>query len=399
MEDLNQQEENIIEVDKNININKINNIPNKDSMNNNTEKDNNDNEKEKILPLEIVDDKVKRKSEGEVVVDILKNNEKSLMPFKKTDTKKSVSLYEDNKSKSGCLNCFKNIPTDILKIITILVIIMYMITGIIAIVFFAKNRKEKPFLFCFNFLTRDADNDYGRKIDDYNRIIFASDLNSFCILQAILLFLLIILLYTLLTNKNNNGKDFLKNFSIYFPLALLFNIPIFILGILSSIEGDNYWQSIIYIIFTLLSSLCMLRIYITKKKRKYKNLIRVVNQSFLSGLLSAYQLYCFMYNICYISTWWSENTNVKLEIIPGIFYFIISFLTITIFNDIFFSVTALIIQIGLLYVKKKDSMAVVIFNITIVVLSFVSILVIIVRQNKNVFNIVIEGEGKKNGKE
>ena len=65
----------------------------------------------------------------------------------------------------------------------------------------------------------------------------------------------------------------------------------------------------------------------------------------------------------------------------------------------FFSVTALIIQIGLLYVKKKDSMAVVIFNITIVVLSFVSILVIIVRQNKNVFNIVIEGEGKKNGKE
>ena len=166
MEDLNQQEENIIEVDKNININKINNIPNKDSMNSNTEKDNNDNEKEKIIPLEIVDDKVKRKSEGEVVVDILKNNEKSLMPFKKTDTKKSVSLYEDNKSKSGCLNCFKNIPTDILKIITILVIIMYMITGIIAIVFFAKNRKEKPFLFCFNFLTRDADNDYGRKIDD-----------------------------------------------------------------------------------------------------------------------------------------------------------------------------------------------------------------------------------------
>ena len=44
-------------------------------------------------------------------------------------------------------------------------------------------------------------------------------------------------------------------------------------------------------------------------------------------------------------------------------------------------------------------MSVVIFNITIVVLSFVSILVIIVRQNKNVFNIVIEGEGKKNGKE
>ena len=70
-------------------------------------------------------------------------------------------------------------------------------------------------------------------------------------------------------------------------------------------------------------------------------------------------------------------------------------MTIILFNDIFFSSTALIIQIGLLYIKKKDSLSVVIFNICVVFFSFISIIALILKQNKNVFNIIIEGESTK----
>ena len=134
--------------------------------------------------------------------------------------------------------------------------------------------------------------------------------------------------------------------------------------------------------------------YISTKKIKYKNLIRVVNQGFLSGLLFAFELYSFMYNICYLSTWGTEKNVVNLEIIPGVIYFIISFLTIVIYNEIFFSSTALIIQIGLLYIKKEGSLSVVIFNICAVFFSFISLILLILKRNKKVFNIFIEGESK-----
>ena len=134
--------------------------------------------------------------------------------------------------------------------------------------------------------------------------------------------------------------------------------------------------------------------YISSKKVKYKNLIRVVNQGFLSGLLSAFELYCLLYIICYLSTWKTEKNVVKLEIIPGIIYFIISALSIILYNEIFFSSTALIIQIGLLYIKKDDALSVVIVNICVVFFSFISLIILILKRNKKVFNIVIEGESK-----
>ena len=274
-----------------------------------------------------------------------------------------------------------------------------MLVGIIGIIFFAKNREKTPFLFCFNFITRDPHGDLKENNYLYEKIIFLSDLNSFCILHFILLILFIIVLITLIINKNNNAKSFLKDFSIFFPLTLLFNIPIFIIGIFSSINNDKYWNSILYIIFSALGTLCMLKIYIGTKKNKYKNLIRVINQGFLSGLLAAFELYTLMYNICYLSTWWTTSNVVKMEIIPGIIYFIISILTIILYNDIFFPVSALIIQIGLLYIKKKDSLSVVIVNIFVVFFSFLSIIILILKNNKKVFNIYIEGESKEEKKE
>ena len=107
-----------------------------------------------------------------------------------------------------------------------------------------------------------------------------------------------------------------------------------------------------------------------------------------------YELYCILYIICYLSTWKTEKNVVKLEIIPGIIYFIISALSIILYNEIFFSSTALIIQIGLLYIKKDDALSVVIVNICVVFFSFISLIILILKRNKKVFNIVIEGESK-----
>lgn len=334
----------------------------------------------------------KRKSGREVYesVNILEDNTKPLLS-QRQGTIKVANL--DNKSKFNFLFFYEKIPVNLLRAITLIVIILYMATGLAGGVFFGRNRTERPFLFCFNFLSRDAQDPNIKTL--YERIIFYSDLNSFCIIMVIEFFLLIILMFTLILNRKNDGKNFIKNFSIFFPLSLLFNIPVFIVGIFSVKNDEKYWNSIIYIICTLLSTLCLLKIYISSKKEKYKNKTRVITQGFISGIFAAFELYTLMYNICYISTRYSENNVVNLEIIPGVIYFIFSFLTIILYKDVFFSCTALLIQVGLLYIKKEGSLAVVIFNIAVVIFSFVSNILVIMKHKKKIFNIVIEGENKE----
>ena len=349
----------------------------------------------KIIPFEI-DNRRKRSSGSSEKcenIDILEHNDKSLISLQQVITRPNVN--QEKGDKYAWLFFYKKIPINLLKAITIIIICLYMIAGIIGVIYFVKNRDENPFLFCFNFFSREQKIDSkGKKSIEYEKIIFSSDLNSFCIIHVILLCLLINILYTLISNKDNNGKSLLKDFSIFFPLTLLFNIPIFITGIQSAIHKEKFWYGLLNILFTLLSTLCTIKMYISSKKVKYKNLIRVVNQGFLSGLLSAFELYCILYIICYLSTWKTEKNVVKLEIIPGIIYFIISALSIILYNEIFFSSTALIIQIGLLYIKKDDALSVVIVNICVVFFSFISLIILILKRNKKVFNIVIEGESK-----
>ena len=245
----------------NINMNTVNNPNEKNSNNNNIETDNNN---IKLLPLEI--SKGKRSSEGSNCqdVDILEYNNSPLITLKQVI--KNPTLNSEQEGQSSFIYCYKDIPLNVLRVITIISIGLYMIVGIIGVIFFAKNREERPFLFCFNFISRDPHNDYGNNMEIYERIIFSSDLNSFCIIHFVLLFLLIFLLITLIFNKDNNGKSFLKDFSIFFPLTLVFNIPIFIMGIFSSKNGDEFWNSILYIFFTLLSALCTIK-YILEQNR------------------------------------------------------------------------------------------------------------------------------------
>ena len=395
----NENQENNTNLITNMNIDELNSKERKDSNNSADDNDdNNDNSNEsntKIVPFEI--ENIRKRSSGSNEkyenVDILEHNDKSLISIQQVIA--NPSLNPEKGERCAFLFFYKKIPLNLLKAITILIIFLYMITGIIGVIYFSKNREENPFLFCFNFFSREPKYDpQGKKSFPYQRIIFSSDLNSFCIIHVILLCLLINILYSIISNKDNNGKTLLKDFSIFFPLTLLFNIPVFVLGINSAVHNDKFWYSLINIFFTLLGALCTFKMYISTKKTKYKNLIRVVNQGFLSGLLFAFELYSFMYNICYLSTWGTEKNVVNLEIIPGVIYFIISFLTIVIYNEIFFSSTALIIQIGLLYIKKEGSLSVVIFNICAVFFSFISLILLILKRNKKVFNIFIEGESK-----
>ena len=401
MKDNQDNEDNIYELKEKEEIIEDNiEINNKNDNNNNIIED--DFSNPKIIPKEVENNK--EIGEYCVNVDILKDNETPLLSLKQTlTTKKSKTEQE---GKNTLTYCFKEIPLNFLKYFTMIIIFLYFIVGIIGVIFFVKNRDERPFLFCFHFLRKDVKKNETMTYEKANKdetVIFSSDLNSFCIIHVILLFLLIMLLFTFLREEESilkkyskkqkhNSKNFLKNFSIYFPLTLLFNIPIFILGIISAKKGNEFYYSIVYIIFNLLGTICMLKIYIGSKKHKHRNIMRMINQGFLSGLLSAFELYSLIYNICYLSTFWETKNIVTFEILPGVVYFILSFLTIILYNDIFFPVTALIIQIGLLYIKKKDSLSLVIFNICVVFFSFVSIILLIMKHNKKVFNVIIEGE-------
>ena len=76
--------------------------------------------------------------------------------------------------------------------------------------------------------------------------------------------------------------------------------------------------------------------------------------------------------------------------IPGSIFFIVSFFY-TVFNrDIIFSIASLIIQIGLLYIKRKETSAftLCIFNVSVVIFNFASIILTIFKHNKEVFRFV-----------
>lgn len=277
---------------------------------------------------------------------------------------------------------YDKIPLNILKKITIIMIIIYIIIGIISIILFSIQRHKNPYLFCFNFINRYSDIDKSKEVDI---IIFLTDLNSFCIIHLVLFFIFIILLFTLFSKREKDIKNFYKDFSIFFDLTLFVNIPIFILGILSDYYDYSYWKIICFIILTGLGTLFMMKIYLKTKSNKYKNKIRLINQGILSGILSSFELYCFIYNICHLITSFKFNVNSTIEIIPGSFYLIFGFFLNIFYKDIIFSITMLVLEIGLLYFKKEDALSVAIFNIFAVFFNFSSIILTIFKYNKKIF--------------
>ena len=169
-------------------------------------------------------------------------------------------------------------------------------------------------------------------------------------------------------------------------MTLLVNIPIFFLGIISDYKKNNEWKIIIFIILTGIGTLCMFKIYLQTKYNKFKNITRLINQGILSGVLASFELYCLMYSICSLVTW-GTGTDIDdaMEIIPGSIYFIFCFFFIFFYKDIIFPITALILEIGLLYLKKENDVEVCIFNVSVVAFNFSTIILTIFKYNKSVF--------------
>lgn len=337
---------------------------------------------------------VRNTAQSEIIEEDLEQKEDSNNnKIKKEKTKNS--LNEDKKINDK-IYFYDKIPINVLKVITILMIIIYILLGITSIIFFVKERDKRPFLFCFNFIKRYSEADINQKDEEYDIILFLTDLNSFCIIHFILLFVFMFVLITLFRNQENEIKNFFKNISIFLDLTLLVNIPIFILGIFSDFNDNQYWKTICYIILTGLGTLFMFKIYIKTKSNKFKNILRLINQGLLGGVLTSFELYCFIYNICYITTWGiGDKIDFKMEIIPGSIYFVFGFFFTIFYKDIIFSFTSLILEIGLLYIKKKEALSLVIFNICAVFFNFSVITSTIFKYNKKVFNLVETIDNKK----
>ena len=157
----------------------------------------------------------------------------------------------------------------------------------------------------------------------------------------------------------------------------------------------SHLQSIIYLVLTFLSFLSMGKIYLVTKGHKYKNVKNYINISVLTSLMTAYQSYCFLFNVNYfVMNFYKPQVNQDNEY-PGIeialscIYFIVGIVIITVYKDIFFNIAMVNIEIGLLYTKRESdySLTTSIVNIVILALNYASIILVIFAYNKKVFKL------------
>lgn len=331
---------------------------------------------------------IKPISESIIVKEINLNetlDEKKIKEMKKKEKKEKIV-----KKKENILFKYFNHKSLIgkLRIITFIILILYQCLVISSILIYATNDKKKT-LFCFEFLDTN-----DKEIEKF----FLSDRNSFFIVHILLSFTFFSVINTLVKNEYLQLKQFFKETSLYFPLTLIVNIPIFLAGIFLNqydVKDDpKILTPIIFSILTFLGLFFMGSIYINVKRHKYKSISNLINISVLCSFLAAFECYCFLYCICFlIRSYFMKIGKIKydemsgIEIIAGMIFYSIGFVVISAYQDIFFSVIVVIIEIGLLYIKKNYSIAVVIFNIFTTFFSFSSIIVTIFKYKKHVFGL------------
>ena len=186
--------------------------------------------------------------------------------------------------------------------------------------------------------------------------------------------------------------------SFYFPLTLLLNMPIYIIGIFhnryDNEEDPKIWTFIFFILLTLIGSYFMINILINVKRHKYKSISSLINISILSSFLAAFECYSSIYCSCLLIRSYFIKTDKKNaekmalpEIIAGILFFSIGFFIIIAFKDIYFSFIVVIIELGILFIRKYYSIVLECFNIMATFLSFVSIIITIFKYKKRVFGL------------
>ena len=325
---------------------------------------------------------------NQLKIEVKENNEKII--------KKSQGLlfrYFNHKSLIGKL-----------RIITLIIMIIYIFLMVFSIFYYIYN-KNKRTIFCFEFLNPEDNynknqtrNETETEIVNKNENFFLLDRNAFFIVHIFLLFTFLSVINTLIRNEYLQLKHFFKEMSLYFPLTLIFNMPIILVGLSLDKYGDEnepkIWTPIFFSIFTFFGIIFMGNALINAKKHKYKSISSLINISILSSFLAAFECYCFIYCICFLVRSFFLKKGKKNfedmsgpEIFAGIVYFGIGFLMITTFKDIYFCFIVIIIEIGLLYIRKNYSLAVVFFNIITTVFTFTSIIIAIFKYKKKVFGL------------
>ena len=349
---------------------------------------------DKLLPNNDLD-----KSFGDIIEDDISRNDTAEFMFKtkkKEDDNEEYKIDEDgnyiitNRTKTKFV-IHSKLNKNFLRYSTFTVIIIYTIITIIACFIFHVRREKYPFLFCFKFIERIPEQMQDK--DQKDIIYFLTDVNSFYIFHIILLFLFISICYLMMRGTQSEIDYFFKNVSIYFTLTLIFNIPILVNGMITKYFYGSHIQSSIYLGLSLLSFLCMMKIYFVTKSHEYRNISSLVNINFLSSIMSAYQCYCFLFNINYFIMNFYKPQIDKDDEYPGIeitfnsIYFVVGILVVTVYKDIFFCSTMVNMEIGLLYIKRKSNyiLATTIVNIAIISLNYASIIIVIFAFNKKVF--------------
>ena len=271
-----------------------------------------------------------------------------------------------------------------MRIITLIILLIYIFLVILSI-FSYTFQKDKLNIFCFEFIENgDTQN------PKYRHKLFLSDRNSFFSVQILCSIPFISVVVALIKNNYLQLKQFFKITSFYFPLTLVLNIPIFILGIIKD-EYENSDGSIgivlpiIFTFLTLIGFLCMTFILLSAKNHKYKSVPSLINISILCSFFSSFELYSFLYNVCLLIRAIYGKEMYIPEIIMGIIFFLFGMFIMISFKDIFYVLVVCTIELGLLYIKKN--IAVTIVNLSTTFFSFGSIIIHNLLYKKEIFGL------------
>jgi hypothetical protein len=399
--------ENTIEEKENLLDNNTNEGNIQHKISNEKERNTNGNDDENIKNSEkLSEENVKPSVANEVIEDNIKTTDtlefinKKKKESENNENNENDDLESDrankknNKKKKNNFKYHININKKFLKYFTLVTIILYIFIIIASSIVFHQRRESNPFLFCFKFLDRIPEQSQGR--DNKDIIYFLTDLNSFYIIHLVLFIIFISVCYLLIKGSESRIDYFFKDMSIFFVSTLIFNIPILFSGMFTDHFYGNFLQPVAYLILTFLGFLCMVKIYIVAKGHKYKKISSLINISILSSFMTAYQCYCFLFNIsyCYMNIFKPQIDSKKkdfleVEIIAGCLYFAVGIVVMTVFKDIFFVIAMVIIENGLLYSKREDHhlLAIALVNISIVSLNFASVIILIFVYNKKIFKL------------
>ena len=162
------------------------------------------------------------------------------------ENKKIKKKEKEIKKKENILFKYFNHKSLIekLRIITLIILIIYILLGTFSIALYLSS-EDKKIVFCFEFFD---------DLDNSSEKFFLSDRNSFFLVQVLLFFTFASVINSLIRNEYLQLKQFFKETSIYFPLTLIVNMPIFILGIIFNKYGDEkdpkIWIAIIFSVLT-----------------------------------------------------------------------------------------------------------------------------------------------------